>query len=272
MANDDSAEEQRASVGNMMSLWETKAIASSKPTRNTPVLEIEETRGKISGTKAVWESSNNHTSTPVEHRRRMSFEDDKSNDGSDVKEEHSSRDIGSILSMWEKKLDEKKSSANARTVSIDDEIQKSTVGKLRSAKNIFENISKLSNENDVHEEKAGEISPIVTPSINNIKSMFETKLSPRNNAVNEQRRGPPRSPASPNKVKSQTRSEFKSPSRLQTFFNGEDRKVIERSTFSNDDNKQSNLSSDSSLSSDDDITQLSSNQRLMKRTSSINRK
>ena len=255
----------------MMSMWETKAVTNSKPTRPAPVPEVGELRGKINGAKAVWDSPRDQTSAAVPQRRRMSFEEENVADGSDVDEEQRSRDVGSMLSMWENKLDQKTASASSKSAAADAEVGRKSVGKLKGAKDLFENLLKRTNDKEETRVKSGEISPvpISTPSINNMKSLFENKLNRQGN------RAISNASLQKGEQEKSSRSEGFSPNQKSILSFGDE--SIGSKSLQNE-NKIKDLSFQSSYSSGDELpsslvaSRCSTNRKKFQHSSSVNKK
>ena len=181
-SNTDRGDSPPANVGNMMAMWETKAVESKKTLRSTPTTEIDGIRGSLNEVKAVFSGPKSPKSSPaVRQRRRLSFEKHETENGLPKSSENEPVKVGSMLSVWENKKE--KQTLACKAAADDEAFASSTIGRLKGAKALFENMTKQNSYEvvGVRSQRAdGTTSPksAATP-VHSVKSLFENKSHQR---------------------------------------------------------------------------------------------
>ena len=162
-------------VGNISSRWKSKTTSSDNPARSSPVIELDGVRKKVNETKALWAAPSTTNKIPARQRRHLSLEKDKVDSNGDSDAGSRPVKVGSMLSMWENKKVEKRAAYNATE---DEAFTSNTVGRLKGAKALFENMSKQNNsDRPLSRIPKGDGSslPQSSTSIKDVKNRFETK-------------------------------------------------------------------------------------------------
>ena len=151
-------------VNHKKSNGEDAAIGKAKPIETAPIKSLQQ--------KTELSRELNRTATPVKEPRSLPRDVDVNHD--DVSSKSESAGFGSMLSMWENRKAKKHAAFDATR---DEAFDSSTMGRLKGAKALFENMTKRSHSEDLFQIDRNAPESPKTPSrmITDVRSVFEQK-------------------------------------------------------------------------------------------------